>query len=293
MSQLLCLGHGYSARAVTSALAQAPDWTITGTSRSVEGAARLAAGGRIKGLVYDGYGASTELAGRLRESTHLLVSAAPDDNGDPLLRHHLNDVLESPMLEWVGYLSTVGVYGDHAGDWVDEAAELKPSSQRSKRRVEAERAWLAIPDEQPHIKVQVFRLSGIYGPGRSAIDNVVKGTARRIIKPGQVFNRIHVEDIASAVIAGLNGAGRHSLYNVTDDEPAPPQDVVAYAAELLGRDIPPDIAFEDAELSPMGRSFYAELKRVSNARMKGDLGVALRYPTYREGLKAIKEALGL
>jgi nucleoside-diphosphate-sugar epimerase len=192
-------------------------------------------------------------------------------------------------VRWVGYLSTIGVYGDAGGAWIDEDTPARPGSARASRRIEAEAAWLDF-GKRTGKRVQIFRLGGIYGPGRSAFDDLRAGSARRIIKPGQVFNRIHVGDIANVLVAAVGGRGRHSIYNVVDDEPGPPQDVVAYAAGLLGVPAPPEIPFEKAELSPMGRSFYSENRRVRNARLKEDLGVRLAYPSYREGLAAIRDA---
>ena len=203
-----------------------------------------------------------------------------------MLRHFRDDLAALPELAWIGYLSTVGVYGDCQGQWVDETAPARPTSERSLRRVRAENAWLAFGSESGR-RVEIFRLAGIYGPGRNVIDNLKAGTARRIVKAGQVFNRIHVEDIAGVLAAAIDGRGVHNIYNVSDDEPAPPQDVIACAAELLGLPVPPDIPFEQAGLTGMAGSFWAENKRVSNARIKNALGVTLAYPTYREGLRAI------
>ena len=222
----------------------------------------------------------------LAGTTHLLVSIPPDIEGDMVLRHFRDDIAALPDLAWVGYLSTVGVYGDRQGQWVDETAPARPTSERSLRRVLAEQAWLTFGAESGR-RVEVFRLAGIYGPGRSVIDNLRAGTARRIVKPGQVFNRIHVDDIARVLAAAIDTPAGHTLYNVADDEPAPPQDVVAYAAELLGIDPPPEIPIAQAGLTGMSASFWAESKRISNARIKSALGVTLAYPTYREGLRAI------
>ncbi|MEM6498268.1 MAG: SDR family oxidoreductase, partial [Pseudomonadota bacterium] len=230
--------------------------------------------------------ARPELQQSLKRATHILVSAGPDDDGDPVLRACSKAIAELQATRWIGYLSTVGVYGDHDGAWVDEATELRPKSQRSIRRVAAENAWLAFA-EGKRWSLQVFRLAGIYGPGRSAVDKLKSGTARRLIKPGQVFNRIHVEDIANVLTAGVAREERVGIFNVTDDEPAPPQDVVAYAAELMNLPEPPDLPFETADLSPMARSFYSENKRCKNDRIKGELGARLDYPTYREGLAAL------
>lgn len=281
---LLLLGYGYSASALVRR-AQGKGWRIAGTTTRADKMERMRAAG-IEPILFDGRARSEQLSRRLVEATHVVVSVPPEDGGDPVLALHGGDISAARRLVWIGYLSTVGVYGDRQGGWVDEDDELRPSTQRSRRRAEAERAWLDTAGRSGK-RVHVLRLSGIYGPGRSAIDNLKAGTARRIIKAGQVFNRIHVEDIAAALEAGVAGRGTHSIYNVTDDEPAPPQDVIAFAARLLGMPVPPDVPFEAAELSPMGASFYAENKRVANARMKGDLGVTLAYPTYREGLAAI------
>lgn len=229
-----------------------------------------------------------QVAERLQSATHILVSVPPGENGDPVLENHRNDLRDAPNIEWFGYLSTVGVYGDHDGAWVDETTNPAPVSKRSQRRVEAEQAWRELATEAG-TPLGVFRLSGIYGPGRNALVNLRRGRARRVIKPGQVFNRIHLGDIASSVVASIARPRMDAIYNVTDDEPAPPQDVIAHAAELLGMEKLPDIPFEDADLSPMGRSFYGENKRVSNALIKNELGIALSYPSYREGLAALLE----
>jgi len=284
MSHLFCFGLGYSARLLASRLA-AEGWRVSGTARTPDGAKAIAAQG-FTAFVFDGSGASAELSDALRAATHVLISAPPGADGDPVLNQHAADIVQAPSLQWIGYLSTVGVYGDHQGDWVDETIPPNPLSERSRRRVEAEQAWLAFgADAGP--RVQIFRLAGIYGPGRSAIDRLRAGTAQRIIKPRQVFNRIHVEDIAEIVHASLGGRGRYLVYNVADDEPAPPQDVITYAAELLQMPPPPEIAFEDAQLSVMAKSFYVENKRISNARVRRDLGIDLKYPNYRLGLQAI------
>jgi len=289
MTHLFCFGFGFSARSLAHRLheyaEQSPGFRITGTSRSADGAARISALG-YTGLVFDGTRRSADVSNALADATHVLVSAAPVETGDPVLNHHRDDLGGAEALEWIGYLSTIGVYGDQDGRWVDETTPVNPSSQRSKRRVLAEEAWLDFAKRSGK-QTQVFRLAGIYGPGRSAVDQLRKGTARRIVKPGQIFNRIHADDIAATLKAAMSGRGSHAVYNVTDNEPAPPQDVVAYAAELMGIEPPPEIAFENANLSPMGRSFYSERKRVSNRRIREDLGVELSCPTYREGMAAV------
>lgn len=278
--RLVIVGYGYSSKAIHAAWGGDLE-SLTVTCRTEEKAARLRADG-LDAIVFDGTAASPELDAALSTATHLIMSAAPDEAGDPLLIHH--DIAAATKLQWVGYLSTVGVYGDHDGAWVDEETPTNPQSKRSKMRVAAENAWL---HRQAVIgfELGIFRLAGIYGPGRSALDKVRDGKARRIIKPGQVFNRIHVDDIGRVgAAAATQGAG--GIFNVTDDAPGPPQDVIAHAADLLGVDAPPDVAFEDADLSPMGRSFYGENKRVSNAKIKQAFGPML-YPTYREGLAAL------
>ena len=205
-----------------------------------------------------------------------------------MLRHYRAEIARLSTLDWVGYLSTVGVYGNSAGAVVDESAQPHPNNERTRARVVAESAWLALGEEMGR-PAQVFRLAGIYGPGRSALDKLRAGTARRIVKPGQVFNRIHVEDIASVLEASIARPRAGAIYNVADDEPAPPEDVVTYAAELLGIEPPPEVPFEEADLTPMARSFYGDSRRISNALIKSELGVRLAYPNYREGLKALAE----
>ncbi|MEL7211140.1 MAG: SDR family oxidoreductase [Pseudomonadota bacterium] len=278
---LLSFGHGYSARALTRRLLPL-GWTVIGTTRSAEKAETLRAEG-VEPLIWPG----ADMSAAIAQATHLLISAGPDENGDPVLAQHADDIAaKAPELDWAGYLSTTGVYGDHDGGWVDETAALTPATKRGQLRVEAEAQWQAIPDLPLHI----FRLAGIYGPGRGPFSKVRNGTARRIIKKGQVFSRTHVEDIAQILHASIDKPNPGAAYNVCDDDPAPPQDVIAYAAELLGLPVPEAVAFEDADMSPMARSFYAESKKVSNARIKDELGVKLIYPDYRTGLQALLEA---
>lgn len=284
MTHILILGHGYSGAAIARRMKQA-GWTITATSTSSDGADRIRALGN-SAIVYDGTGPNPALASAIGRVSHLVMCAAPGADGDPLLRHHADDIARSGTLGWIGYLSTVGVYGNTHGAWVDESCPIDPGSERSRRRAAAEKAWRDLGARSGKL-VRIFRLPGIYGPGRSALDSVRDGTAKRIVKPGQVFNRVHVEDIALAVGTAAMRGGNHDIYNLTDDLPCPPQEVVEHAAELLRLPPPPEIAFEHAQLSPMAASFYAENKRVSNARLKGDLGIRLIYPTYRQGLAAI------
>ncbi len=281
MSRLFCFGLGYSATVLAAQFAR-EGWQVSATATTQAGAERIAALG-YEAFVFDGTARDPRIARALGEATHVLVSVPPGANGDPVLGRFAGDLAVSTSAQWIGYLSTIGVYGDWQGAWVDETSELKPGSERSVRRAAAEVDWLAL-GARTGKRVIVFRLAGIYGPGRSAVDNLLDGSARRIVKPGQVFNRIHRDDIASVVMAAIKGSPRHAIYNVCDDEPAPPQDVVAFAAELLDVPVPPEVPFERASLSPMGASFYAENKRASNARAKGDLGWRLQYPNYRDGL---------
>lgn len=284
MSHLFCFGLGYSANRISERLAER-GWQISGTSTREAGAQALRERGYC-GYVFDGRARVSEIAHALQEATHVLLSIPPGARGDPALLHHGEDIARAASMRWIGYFSTVGVYGDTGGGWVDEATPAEPGSDRGKARLAAEGAWRALGLSSRKC-VNVFRLPGIYGPGRSAIEDVLNGTARRIVKQGQVFNRIHVEDIARAVVAAIDTPREDRVYNVTDDEPGPPQDVVAYAAALLAVPCPPDLDFETASLSPMARSFYGECKRVSNARLKSELLPELAYPTYREGLAAI------
>ncbi len=279
---LFCFGFGYSAEALARRLS-ARTSALAGTRTSL-GNGQPPLGARL--AEFKGDAVSGEVRGLLAGTTHALISIPPDLEGDVVLRHFREDLAALPDLAWVGYLSTVGVYGDWQGQWVDETSPTRPISERSLRRVQAERAWLDFGKEAGK-RVEVFRLAGIYGPGRSVVDTLRAGTARRIVKPGQVFNRIHVDDVARVLAAAIDRDTGHSIYNVSDDEPAPPQDVVAYAAELLRLPVPPQVAYEEAGLKGMAASFWAESKRVGNARIKADLGVELMYPTYREGLRAL------
>ncbi|MDQ0455352.1 SDR family oxidoreductase [Rhizobium paknamense] len=277
---LVIFGAGYSGKAIGRAFA-AKGQTVYGTTRSEAKAEALKALG-ITPLVFTGEALSREVESALASATHLVQSIAPGPDGDPLMRlTGANPMALMPRLHWAAYLSTVGVYGDHDGAWVDEDTPCKPVSQRSLERVEAEQQWLKAA-ARADIPLAVLRLSGIYGPGRNGFVNLAQGTAKRLVKPGQVFNRIRVEDIAAAtVFLAERGAG--GLFNITDHEPAPPQDVVSEAARLMGVEPPPEQAFETAVLSPMARSFYGENKRVRNDRIC-NLGFQFRFPDYRVSL---------
>lgn len=280
---LLSFGHGFSARALAARLVP-QGWTIYGTTRKEARFAALEGEGITPVLWPDG-----DLGMAFETASHLLISVGPDADGDPVLNRFRDQIADmAPRLHWAGYLSTTGVYGDHQGGWVDEATPLTPSTRRGQMRVEAEGDWRSVPGLPLHI----FRLAGIYGPGRGPFEKVRQGTARRIIKPGQVFSRIHVEDIAQVLEASIKRPNPGAIYNLCDDDPAPPQDVIGHAAELLGLPLPPEVDFEAAEMSPMARSFYAESKRVSNDRIKDELGIKLIYPDYRRGLEALLRAGG-
>ncbi|SCZ09873.1 SDR family oxidoreductase [Microvirga guangxiensis] len=280
--RLFVFGLGYSAHAFI----RSNSWThVAGTVREHDKAQRL----RQQGI--SAYALSqddADLGSDLRRADAILVSVPPSGEGDPVLSR-FSDEIASSNAAWIGYLSTTGVYGDHGGAWIDETTPARPQSRSSVCRHAAEDAWLAL-GQQTGKAVQIFRLTGIYGPGRNAFVNLAQGTARRIVKLGQVFNRIHVDDIATTLSASLRKPRVGAIYNVSDDEPAPPQDVVAYAAQLAGVEPPPETAFEAAEMSAAARSFYAENKRVSNGLIKDELGVRLLYPTYREGLQALYAA---
>lgn len=288
---LFCFGLGYSALALAHRL-KAKGWAVAGTCRSAESQAALAAEG-IAVTRSSREQVPVDPAGALASATHLLISVPPDESGDPVLALY-GDAIRARHaagnpFAWVGYLSTTGVYGDRGGGWVDENDPLTPTGERGQRRVDAERAWLDLL-EQNGVPVHLFRLAGIYGPGRSALDTIRAGKAQRVVKPGQVFSRTHVEDIAAILEASIARPNPGAAYNVCDDDPAPPDEVLAFAAELLGVAPPPAIAFEDAVLSPMARSFYADNKRVRNQRIKEELGVSLAYPSYKDGLRALLAA---
>lgn len=277
MTTLLSLGHGYSAQALARRLT-AQGWRVTGTTRNPSKAAAMRAEG-VEPLLLPG-----EIGPALAAATHVLVSAGPDAAGDPFLRLY-GEAIRAARPEWLGYLSTTGVYGDRQGEWVDETTPPAPTGERGIWRWQAEQDWQATG-----LPVHVFRLAGIYGPGRGPFEKVRDGTARRIVKQGQVFSRIHVEDIAQVLEASIRRPNPGAAYNLCDDDPAPPQDVLSHAAMLLGLPEPPAIPFEEAEMSPLARSFYGDSKKVRNDRIKEELGVRLLYPDYRAGLAALLAA---
>jgi nucleoside-diphosphate-sugar epimerase len=283
--KLLVFGFGYSAEAIADRL-RVSGAEIAATVQTAARAEQLARGG-IRALLFSDEVSDPAITDEIAAGDAILVSVPPDARGDRVLARFADAIAVAPLLRWIGYLSTVGVYGDHAGGWVDETTPVAPREGRSTIRAAAERAWLDFG--AAHGKaVHLFRLAGIYGPGRNQLAQLAAGTARRIVKPGQVFNRIHVDDIAAVVAASLARPRAGAIYNVCDNEPAPPQDVVSFAAQLCGIAPPPEIPFDKAELTPMGRSFYAENKCVHNELIHRELGVVLRYPTYREGLTALR-----
>ncbi len=283
--RLFCFGFGFSAEALSARLGPL-GWTIAGTCRGEDKRRRLEAAG-FEAHLFDRGRPLADPARALAETTALLVSVPPDAAGDPVLDHHAVDIAALAP-HWIGYLSTTGVYGDTGGALVDETTPLRPTSGRSRRRVAAEEAWLAL-GRSHGLAVHVFRLAGIYGPGRSIFTQVRTGQARRIARPGHLFSRIHVDDIARVVEASMARPSPGAVYNVCDDEPAAQADVVAFACELLGLSPPPVVDFADAakEMSPMALSFWADNRRVDNTRIKRELGVALAFPDYRTGLCAV------
>lgn len=287
--KLFCFGIGYSALHLIADLMLEDDWTFAGTCRTEDKCVRAREAG-IDAVAFERGSPIKSIAAALQGVTHLLLSVPPDDVGDPVLDEHAADLaVLAPQLRWAGYLSTTGVYGDRGGGWVDESGALMPANARGWRRVTAEAGWFTLHQESG-LPLHIFRLAGIYGPGRSPLDQLRAGTAHRIDKPGQYFSRIHVEDLARVLMASMRRPNPGRVYNVCDDEPAHPADVVAHAAKLLGMEPPPLVPFATAQLSEMARSFYAENKRVQNHRIKDELSVVLRYPTYREGLAVLASA---
>lgn len=277
--RLFCFGLGFSAREL-AARKLATGWHVAGTGR------QPADGPPAKYRFQRGQPVP---AAALADISHVLISIPPDGDGDPVLAEHGSD-LASLRPRWIGYLSTTGVYGDHKGGWVDEDTPPTPGSQRSRWRLAAEHAWQDF-GARHGLNVQIFRLAGIYGPGRSVFDRLRDGRARRIDKPGQFFGRIHVADIANTLEAAMERGRAGRIYNVADDEPGPPDEPLLHAARLLGLPDPPLVPLADADLSPMAASFYAENRRVRNQRLHEELGVTLSYPDYRAGLAAIYQTL--
>jgi nucleoside-diphosphate-sugar epimerase len=288
---LICFGLGYSAEHFVEEFGQKKFERIVGTVRSAERAAALNAhpSGRLNALIFDGITATPDLRSAIAEADAALLSVPPDDNGDPVLRACGHVLAGAQRLRAIVYLSTIGVYGDRGGAWVDEATPPQPGAARSRERLSAEQTWLDF-GARHNIAVAILRLAGIYGPGQNALAQIASGKARRIVKPGQVFNRIHVGDIGQAIDAAFTRCAS-GIFNVADDEPTSPADPIVFAAQLMGVEPPPEIPFEQAapSMSPMALSFWQECRRVKNDKLKRELGVSLRYPTFREGLRALFE----
>jgi nucleoside-diphosphate-sugar epimerase len=291
MTTLLCFGFGYCAEHYLQSFGN-KFGRIVGTVRSADRAKALneTHGDQLQAIVFDGQTAGDELRGAADEADAILISAPPDENGDPVLHVLASELRSAADLRSIVYLSTIGVYGDSGGAWVDESTKARPSSVRGRARLAAEQAWQQF-GERRGAAVGILRLAGIYGPGQNALLQVASGKARRIVKPGQIFNRIHVGDIAQAIDAAFT-RGVSGIFNVADDEPSPAGEPMTFAAQLLGVAPPPEVSFESAAatMSPMALSFWQECRRVHNNALKRTLGVRLLYPTYREGLRALLAA---
>jgi nucleoside-diphosphate-sugar epimerase len=286
---LFCFGLGFTGKTL-GVLLRDKGWRVIGTARNQEGCEALVSEG-FEAHLFTGNKPGETIDSVLATVSHVLNSIPPNEQGDIVLRHHGASLGQLQDLQWFGLLSTVGVYGEHYGEWVDENTKPAPIAPRSALRLKAELDWHQWGQEcgmEPHI----FRLPGIYGPGRNQLEALRRGKARRLNKKGQVFNRVHVQDIAQTLHASMVAPDAGHLFNVSDDQPAPPQDVVSHACELLGIEPPPEVMFEEAELTPMARSFYGECKRVRNDRIKQRLGIKLKYPTYREGLSSLLKKSG-
>lgn len=287
--KLFCFGYGYTSGFLARAIEELPGWaSSSGTTRDMTKRAALRARG-VEAHIFDIDKPLGDPLQMMAGATHVLVSTPSDPEGDMVFRSHAEDFLALPKLEWVGYLSTTAVYGNRDGAWVDEKSEIRPSTIRGTRRAIAEKQWLSL-FRSAGLPVHLFRLSGIYGPGRSAIDSVRAGIARRINKPGHTFSRIHIEDVVQTILASFEAPRPGGIYNVADDEAAPSHEVIAYAARLLGREPPPMVRFEEANLAPITLSFYSDNKRIKNDLMKTELGVVLKCPNYRVGLEECLEA---
>ena len=285
--KLFCFGYGYSCDYLGYNLHQG-GWKIAGTTRDKDKKAFMKERG-IETFIFDYQKPLIDPALFLKDVTHLLISTPPGDQGDPTFLMHAEDIIRQPQIKWIGYLSSTGVYGDHNGDWVDETTEPQPDTKRGSRRLKAEAQWYSL-FRSHDLPVHIFRIAGIYGPGRSALDSVRAGIARRIEKPGHVFSRIHVDDIVQVIFASMNKANPGAIYNLADDLPVPSHEVIGYACELLGLTPPPIIPFDEADMAPIARSFYKDNKRVRNNKIKEELGVTLKFPDYNAGLRGCLEA---
>ena len=284
--KLFCFGYGYVAEHLATELKrQDPTWQICGTTRDLDKLNLMREDG-IKAYLYSDETPFHDPLLILNGVTHILISIPPNKQGDVVFQTHARDILQIPSIEWIGYCSSTSVYGNRDGEWVDETSETRPSSERGSKRMRAESAWLKMR-RIAFIPINIFRISGIYGIGRSAIDSVRAGNTRRIHKEGHAFNRIHVDDIIQSMIASMSQPSPGDIYNLADNDPAPSHKLISYACELLGKEPSPMIEYEDVDMAPMARSFYKENKRVKNDKIKNKLGVTLKYPNYKSGLDAI------
>jgi nucleoside-diphosphate-sugar epimerase len=281
-NSLFCFGLGFAAQVFAKRM-HAQEWTVSGTCRAIDKKNSLK---ELSVFPFDGAHVTEEICGALSKATHLLISIPPQPSGDVVLQKFSSQIAECKNLEWIGYISSTGVYGDTQGEWVDESSSLQPLTELNVRRVEAENGWLSMVKENG-CPVMIFRCAAIYGPGRNLLVSVKQGRARRIEKPGLVFSRIHVEDLAQILEASIKKTRSEEIYNVSDDEPSPPSEAVEYACKLLNIAPPPLIPFESAELSEIARGFYQTCKRVGNKKIKEELGVKLKYPNNKSGLDAI------
>ena len=281
--KLFCFGLGYSARNLIQHLKQQDTgWQFSGTNRNPSD---------VDAHIFDGTNPMNNIDECLADVTHMLISIAPqDDIGDPVLHHHGADIAKLTKLKWLGYLSTTGVYGDRGGDWVDDETAPAPTSDKGHQRLEAEQGWLKLLSEHD-IPVHIFRLGSIYGPDRGQLVNLLAGRVKKIIKEGQYFSRIHVEDIAQVLTASINSPNPGRSYNVVDDMPAATPDVIDFICDLLDRPHLPPIDINEVEMSPMMRMFYSENKRVRNHRIRQELNVILKYPTYKQGFSSLVRSL--
>lgn len=291
--KLFCFGYGYCCEYIGHALQQQGNWKILGTTRDPDKRRDLLRRG-VKSYIFDYEHPLGDPYFILEGVTHLIISTPPDDDGDPSFLMHADAIANCKTLEWVGYLSSTAVYGDRDGGFVDEDSEIRPTNKRGSRRALAEEQWFSLL-QAAGVPLHIFRLSGIYGPGRSALDSVRAGVARRIYKEGHAFNRIHVEDIVQVVMASMKHLNPGAAYNLADDNPVASHEVIAYACELLGLDVPPLLDYNETDMAPIARSFYKDNKRVKNDKIKDELGITLKYPDYRQGLAgclAVEQALG-
>ncbi len=281
---LFCFGYGYSCDYLGHELMQRGGWKISGTTRDSDRRSELRSRG-VRAHLFDYDAPLPDFISMLKDVTHIVISTPPSSEGGPSFNHHAQDILNLPKLEWIGYLSTTGSYGDRGGGWVDENSELRPTTKRGSRRMNIEKQWLSM-FKAYELPIHIFRLAGIYGPGRSALDSVRSGIARRIDKPGHYFSRIHVEDLAQVLIASMLNPNPSAIYNVCDDMPTPSHEVIDYACKLLAIESPLLIPFDKADLAPITASFYKDNKRIRNDKIKNELGIKLKYKNYKQGLEA-------